>query len=325
MLNHDIRTLGHAGPSPELFEDVSLFFFSQIQASAYGVWRVHLNAAKTLFNLWGIENLVGNPAYELHLCHLVRADVFGATMAPASHISNEDVAQHEVYLDILARFDVDICGTLVPIPEAVVRAIILVNIHRAEVHSLNAENPKEDPKTSSSLPAILELLQEFDPVQWATHLPTHTSSQATSWTLLATCFQTAATLYLIRTCASDTHAAGQHLIGDIISPTYTTLRTTTRELFTLRQHGGVHYKYILWPMVICGIHAVARKDKEQVMFLCESLERTTLDLGTLSMREASVFLSELWDRRERSTEQSRGNEGGVLWDEIFQRAPLFLL
>lgn len=324
ILSHKIKTFGQTGPDPELFEDVSLFFFSQIQASAYGAWRAHLNAAKTLFNLWGIEPLMGDSAYELHLCHLVRADVFGTTMAPASHITAEDVAQHRVYLDLLGQFDVDICGTLVPIPEVVIRATILINMNRAEEHALDERATGANAGTSSSLSTILGLLQEFDPIAWALHLPSHTSTQATSWALLATCFQAAAILYLVQACASSINADEEYLVEDIVTPTHRTLDETTRKLFELRQNGGVHYKYILWPMVVCGVLSIIRKDEEQLRFLCESLERTTVDLGTLSMREAAVFLGQLWESSIQGTAETSGNI--ILdWDAIFHRAPLFLL
>jgi hypothetical protein len=131
ILNHKIKSLGQLGPDQELFEDVSLFFFSQIQASAYGAWRAHLNAAKTLLNLWGVETLMGNPGYEFQLCHLALADIFGAAMAPASHITAEDVEQHKVYLRLLGRFKVDVCNTMVPIPEPIVRSVAAINISRA--------------------------------------------------------------------------------------------------------------------------------------------------------------------------------------------------
>jgi hypothetical protein len=39
ILNHKIKTLGQLGPDKELFEEVSLFFFSQIQASLWSMAR----------------------------------------------------------------------------------------------------------------------------------------------------------------------------------------------------------------------------------------------------------------------------------------------
>lgn len=324
ILSHNITTCGHIGPDPELFEDVCFFFFSQIQASAYGAWRAHLNAAKRLFNLWGIATLVRDAHYGFHLYHLVMADIFGMTMTPASHISEEDVSQQKVYIGLLGQFTLDICGTPFPIPEVVVQAIVSINMCRAAtpLHTTHATNESHDVTMLSS--EALQLLQNFDPVDWALHLQSHTSSQTTSWTLLATCFQTAATLYLIQTCARDFGSSGEFSSENISAAAYDELSKSTHELLSLREHGGVLYKYILWSMVILGIESVSRRNERQVVFLCESLEQSTKDLGTLSMREASIFLNGLW---ESSAIQEAGpsKESFMNWDVIFERGPLFLI
>jgi hypothetical protein len=324
VLNHRIKTLGQVGPNPELFEDVSLFFFSQIQASAYGAWRAHLNAGKALFNAWGVDALMGKSEYEFHLFHLVIADVFGMATAPALHISAEDAAQHKVYLALLGRLNVDVCGTMVPIPEVVVRATTSINIVRAAKATQGVHTTEQGPDCEPSTLDILESLQAFDPTNWASHLPSRTSSHAMSWALLATCYQTAAILYLARTCGTSLEANIEEPRDDYETSSYSRLSSSIRELYDLRQCGGVLYKYILWPMVICGVETVARKDEQQLRLLCKSLEWTTVSLGTLSMREAAVFLDELWkSHNERS---DRSSEKVVIdWDAIFHNAPLFLM
>ena len=323
VLNHRIKTLGQVGPNPELFEDVSLFFFSQLQASAYGAWRAHLNAAKALFNVWGVDALMGKSEYEFHLCHLVIADVFGTTTAPAPHISAEDVAQHKVYLGLLGRLNVDVCGTMVPIPEVVVRATTSTNIIRAAKATQGVHTTEKGLDSEPSMPAILESLQAFDPTDWASHLPRRTSSHAVSWALLAACYQTADILYLARTCGTSPEATTEELRDDYGTSSYSRLSSSIRELYDLRQCGGVLHKYILWPMVICGVETVARKDEQQLQLLCELLEWTTVSLGTLSMREAAVFLGELW---RSHNERSDGSSKKVVidWDAIYHNAPLFL-
>lgn len=317
ILKHKIRTLGQVGPDPELFEDVSLFFFSQIQASAYGAWRVHLRAAKTLFNLWGVEALMGSPEYEFFLCHLVLADVFGTAMEPASHITVEDVKQHQVYLGLLGRFNVDVCSTMVPIPEPIVRTTATINMLRAAQKDVDVHFEQEREANASSVDAVLNTLKDFDPTDWALHRPRHTSSQATSWALLAICFQAASVFYLVRT--SDTATCGSD--AELF---YSQLKSSIRELYELRKNGGVLYKYILWPMVVCGVEAVFRQDDEQLQYLSKVLEETTIDLGTLSMREASQFLNKLWIDSTK-IQVDRTNPLRMDWDTIFDRAPLFLM
>ena len=320
ILSRKIQTSVQMEPNLELFEDVSLFFFSQIQASAYGAWKAHLSAAKTLFNLWGVEVLMGNVDYEFFLCHLVLADVFGTSMATTTHISAADVSQHKTYLELLGRFSVDVCSTMVPIPEAIVRATAAMNITRAagSVSSLQTVTTEQHPPLSIS--SIFESLQSFDPAEWATHRPRHTYSQAPSWTLLATCFQSATILYFIHCSEMDISGVDE----DLVLYHHTQLKNAVCDLYDLKKHGGVLYKYILWPMVVNGVEAVMLNDEEHLRFLCELLEQTTIDLGTLSMREASIFLEELWVNNKRRTAE-RSNELPLDWDTIFVRAPLFLM
>lgn len=258
---------------------------------------------------------MGSSDYEFSLCHLVLADIFGAAMAPASRITSEDIEQHKVYLGLLGRFNVDVCSTMVPVPEAIVRSVASINISRArKLHNMESEQSQvEDP---ASTDAILNTLRVFDPTDWALHRPRHTSSQATSWALLATCFQAAAVLYLIRTSYMDTYKEAADLF-------YGRLAKCIRELYELRKEGGTLYKYILWPMVVCGVAAVLRSDERQMKSLCGLLEQTTMDLGTLSMREAAAFLDELWLASLRENlETDRSHRA---WDDIFQLAPLFLM
>lgn len=324
ILNHKIQTLGQVGPDPELFEDVSLFFFSQIQSSAYGAWRAHLSAAKTLFNLWGVESLMGNMDYEFFLCHLVLSDVFGTAMAPASTILADDVTQHKIYLGLLGRFNVDVCSTMVPIPDEIARATAAINISRGERSKLSTDSAERQICTAS-VSSIWTVIHAFSPEHWASRRSGSTIEQTTSWALLATCFHSAVALYFARTLGTGMSSTESDWVGDERDVDYNQLVQAIQELYNLKSQGGVHYKYILWPMVVSGVEAVDRSDKRQLRFLCERLQQTTIDLGTLSMREASVFLEELWSKRGRSDAESPGSTTKVDWDAVFECAPLFLM
>jgi hypothetical protein len=263
--------------------------------------------------------MVGNPGYTFHLYHLVLADIYGVTMAPSDQVSAEHVAQHEVYLQLLGRFNVAVWSTMVPVPEEIIRATITINLSRSAKVTQGMHTTAQDCEDGSASLRIIECLQAFDPIDWAANLPEHTSAHSKSWALLATCFQTATILYSIHTCTSNARSS-----ESTSTSAYEELIKATRELYDLRERGGVHYKYILWPMVICGIESVAKQDESQLQFLCESLEQTTTDLGTLSMREAAVFLQQL---RRNGTERSVESPDKVdlEWDTIFSSAPLFLL
>jgi hypothetical protein len=64
---------------------------------------------------------------------------------------------------------------------------------------------------------------------------------------------------------------------------YRILDAAVIDIFQQSVHRGTHYKFVLWPLVICGIETVARGHGVKLQFLCEALEKTTIDLGTLAM------------------------------------------
>lgn len=118
-------------------------------------------------------------------------------------------------------------------------------------------------------------------------------------------------LYLARTSAIAACGSDAELF-------YNRLTKCVRELYELRQQGGVLYKYVLWPMVVCGVEAVLQQDGQQLQSLCGLLEQTTMDLGTLSMREAAMFLNELWVSGTKRELESP-SQPHMDWDTIFDR------
>jgi hypothetical protein len=324
QLSQHIKTTSLVRPSPELFEDMNLFFSSQIQQSSYRAWRAHLDGAKTLLNLWGADNLMGSAKRDFNLYNFMMADIYGSTTAPSSQLSATHMAQHNTYSTWLGYLDVDFCGTLTPVPEEIVRTTIDINIFRATRVSTSEDAAKNQHDSVQLCSSLLLSLQAFDPVVWAAHLPKRTLNHITSWTLLARCFQAATILYLFQTCAFGLPIDDEHNGEDVRTLYYHSLSTAISELFVSKLCGGVHYKYVLWPMLMCGIGSVARRDTLLTRFLCESLEQMTLDLGTLSMREAAILLEKLESNSAYDiTETSHGIN--MEWDRIFERAPLFLL
>lgn len=77
-------------------------------------------------------------------------------MASAALITAEDVSQHRVYLDLLGRFNVDVCSTMVPIPEAIVRTTAAINISRAAQKKMDVQSAQEEGGDGSSVDAILD-------------------------------------------------------------------------------------------------------------------------------------------------------------------------
>jgi hypothetical protein len=91
---------------------------------------------------------------------------------------------------------------------------------------------------------------------------------------------------------------------------------------------GAYWKFIFWPLAIAGVHcATENRSYEDYEYICGRLLEMTAVLGTLCMRDASVFIRRLWGECEelRARGGGVGEGGGLSWDEIFREAPLFLL
>jgi hypothetical protein len=305
----------------QVIEAASMFLCTQIQQSAYGTWRTHLRGAKALMTHW---QHTCSTRLDLPMGVISMVDVFGTTMAPSKILSRDTVAEHTQYLQLLGRLDADLLDTFIPIPVEVLEAIISINIHR--VATLDFGPPNDLCYANiPSLTATLASLQQFDADQWADRLPSEYANQSANWALLATCYQSASILYLFQSYKLATKSVLQGADLDHIRVViYRTLITSIMKLFEQRMHGGTHYKFMLWPIVICGIESAARGQHWDLKSLCWVLEATTLDLGTLAMREAAAFLEVVWDYCEKR--QGQSTDYMVLdWDTIFERAPLFLM
>jgi hypothetical protein len=252
-------------------------------------------------------------------------DIYGTTMAPSRLLSKEMITEHMLYLELVGRLDVDIPNTLMPIPSPVVEATITINIHRiARSNGLGStDDPRHQKMPSPS--AVLASLQQFDATRWARGLSSDALTNPTGWVALAQGYQAATMLHLFQSglpLAGSVASIGVQ--KDIRWITYRTLITAITDLFNRRLHGGTHHKFILWPMVVCGIEAASRMEREDLDFLRDSLETTTLDLGSLTMREAAAFLKNVSKHCERRLDHLEDSIA-VEWDKIFDCAPVFVM
>lgn len=245
-------------------------------------------------------------------------------MAPSKLLLEDTLAEHMLYLRIVGSLQVDVLSTLTPIPLEILKAIIAINPHRAAVTDQHRLSYQECYQHLPSLNAILVSLRHFDSSRWAYGLPAEYTIEAENWTLLATYYQAATTLYLFQSCSPIADCnTGDELHNDTRRATYRILVNSITELFDRRLQGCTHYKYISWPMVICGIESAARGERNDLKFLCSSLETTTLDLGTLGMREGAEFLENVWaDCKLRRSHLMECVTFG--WDETLKLAPIFL-
>ena len=307
----------------QLFQAANMFLYAQIQQSAYGPWRTHLQGAKALIGSRQ-ETILGR--YDFAFFSFCMVDIYGTTMAPSRLLSKEMIAEHMLYLELVGRLDVDVPNTLTPIPSAVVEATITINIHRiARSNGLGATNdPRHQNMPSPS--AVLASLQQFDATRWARGLPSDALTYSIGWVALAQGYQAATMLHLFQ---SGLPLASIGIQNNIRWVTYRTLITAIKDLFDQRLHGGTHHKFMLWPMVVCGIEAAFRMEREDLDFLRDSLETMTLDLGSLTMRGAAAFLKNVSKHCENRLDHLRRDHLedsiAVEWDKIFDCAPVFIV
>jgi hypothetical protein len=320
-LRHMITDAAHPQPDSQMSAAACMFLCLGIQQSAYGDWRTHLHGAKALLGPWR-EDVRGHDDFDRFVISLV--DIYGTTTAPSTLLSRNTLDEHILYLKLVDSLQVEILDTLTPVPLEVLKATIAINIHRTAVANQDGTCCLQHYPEIPSCRAILDSLQHFNPYQWACGLPSKYVPDAESWTLLATCYQAASTLYLLQSHTSTADGKDRdELPNHTRSSIYHILLKSITELFDRRLQGGMHYKFILWPMVICGIEAAARRGRIDLEFLCSSLETTTLELGTLGMREAAEFLENVWTDCE--LRRSHSDCYTIDWDDTFKRAPVFLM
>jgi hypothetical protein len=180
---------------PHLFEITNMFVYSQIQESAYGAWRNHLEGAKALIRPWAESTF---DSHNFALYNVIMVDIYGTTMAPSKLLSGETVTQHLHYLALLGPLKVDILSTLTPVPAEMLHATIAINIFRAAIVSQSILSGDNHRRNSLSLGASLAFLQCFDPHHWLSKSLSVHASPTANWVSLTSCFQTATILYLFR-------------------------------------------------------------------------------------------------------------------------------
>jgi len=320
-LHRKLLKLGSKDPDPRLVEATSMFVCSQLQASVYGPWRIHLEGAKALLQRWGgYGSLLGRCDFACYI--LVTTDIYGTTTSPQALLGAETVSQHRLYERLLEQLQIDTWMTVVPVPIDILLATIHINILRADASADMDGNEDAVALRARESLSILSSLRSFDPRAWAMRLPAPTLRHLEGWMMLATCFQAATILYLFlgqpHGVLMDAESQGIRLAS------YHTLVAMVLELHRERRQDGKHYKFITWPMVMCGIEAVVQRDGVEIKFLCDALDVTTTDLGCMAMRDAADFLAALWRRTEKARAGSE-EDVELNWNNVFERAPVFLM
>lgn len=328
----------------------------QIQFSAYAPWQFHIDGAWSLVQAHGGLEVAAR--MDVELCRLLQQfallDIFGMTTHRLTKVTAETIISRAAsYASIFHDSGFDSCNPWRLIPNQLAKVLIRINVLRAQNVLFAKARPRID-----GLSGILDHLDGLSPTQWAAaEISTNTAAllapsdlsedQETkdAWVALMTAYRNAAILYAISSLTSlgSTSASG---IIDLQDPApccaerqltaYHALLASLHVLFDQRSrrrrdHGtnrssksaatsaGLLHKFVIWPMVIAGIHStLVYHDQDATRFLCSEMQAVGEELGTVSMIDGARIVERLELGRERGRDVSS-------WDELFDGAPLFFM
>lgn len=321
-LLHDQVEACSKKPDSALFTLIIAFLSSSLQQSAYGACRNHLEAARTTLNVYGMRSLTSFDNFDLRVYMVV--DILAMTTAPPALLSPVAIDHHLHYLDLIGKLPVDSWMTAIPIPDELLASLAVVNLRRGGM-ALIPRPLCGSHDIGTSTESIVAYIQAFSPVTWAMKIRSPSSNdQSAEWELLARCFQGASCLYAL---LSDDNPS---VTGDDYAKLdksrvflYVALTTCIRKLYDREHTKANHHNFLLWPMLIAGVEAVARRDQSELEFLCRKLKAATISMGAMAMHEAAAFLENLKDTTW--TDRMTFENLQLDWGTIFERGPMFIM
>ncbi|KAL4792243.1 fungal-specific transcription factor domain-containing protein [Aspergillus venezuelensis] len=320
-----------------------LLLFAQLQQGAYGPWRIHLDGFRALINLYGGYETFFNrqPYCNFVLSNLLVIDAVSTTMTPMAMMTPDTIKWHLEYLKALSHVDYNLSPTPIEIPQDLLKSIMMVNLARASSRHIT------DRAGLLILPLTGVLCELGVMHQWdrdpnvapsfsslTTRAETQKSSNKPSgYALFMACFHSAVILYAIEGYSSMDMSSGRvtdttlapSVIREIRNAAFASLMNSIHTLFQAKKDRNCeesYWKFIFWPLVVAGVHcAVRNRDRNDFDYICARLYEMAAELGTVSMRDAALFLRRLW-----AETSSLGPDWTLkTWDDIFVDAPLFLL
>lgn len=243
---------------------VIMLLTQEVQMSATSLWSMHLEAARSLMvHLGGIETIWS--LAPLHRSLLILYMVIDMVSPPTSPSWSINEVQQRTYLETIGRLE-DFGRTCVasvqPCPLPILTAVVQTNIMRAETYKYqtNPDLPDPDFESLSQTAALtIASLLRFDPAAWSHKVCTdylslplpqrRNDSYGAAWTALATSYQAAAIIYLLRSTQQTlvTDIAGQDaesLLADQRWRLDTALTFLCRDLSRVRASGL--WRFVGW-------------------------------------------------------------------------------
>ncbi|EAS27689.3 uncharacterized protein CIMG_10294 [Coccidioides immitis RS] len=323
-------------------------FMAEMQRSAMGEWWTHCEGARRIIDLRGGLRSVymQNPGLRSNLAYFMLADIMSATTAAALPVA-EATRQLE-YCALIPDMFQNGLETCVICPNELLDAIIQINHLRSLRHYGIRSITGTDETVGKS---IMQSIISFPVSEWADKMSAHYSKTAADvligetrsgfiqptrddWIQIATMYYAAVLLYCIRSLALDsleevlrvpcTLGSSESMVSYV---TVEETQAVARQILFDRLGSVLSQgkrgkqaleKVLIWPIFIAGIEAAMDpRYAGRRRFVCEALHTLSRSLGTLTLRDAKVFLCGLWSRISK---QDGNGISQYWWDDIFKGA-----
>lgn len=351
---------------------VVMLLAQEVQMSATSLWSMHLEAARSLVaQFGGVESIWSSaPLHQGLFTLYIMIDIMSPPTSPAWTISE---AQQREYLFTLSRlqgFERRIIASFQPCPLPVLLAIVRTNILRAKIHGHVDRGPVSNSEDSSgdSNPRIFALtlaaLLRFDPGTWSRKVCTEylqhpmprrkDDADEAAWTALATSYQSAAVIYLLRSAQHTSSAAGiggdaEGLLHEQRTRLSSSLSFLCRDL--TRTKASALWRFVSWPLLTYSYELVAwsaiasptstpspdsdgdaalplngvQMPSENVVAALRRLRRVARRLGANSLFDGVELLEGVWRRRCERLALAGADCGEWAWDEGFEGRCVFIV
>lgn len=349
---------------------VLMFLTQEVQMSATSLWSMHLEAARSLvLQLGGVETLWSRaPMYQGLFTLYTMIDIMSPPTSPAWSINE---AQQREYLDMIGRLEAveqRFIASFQPCPLPVLTGVIRTNILRAALHSQQTTRGSivDTKSTEETLFLTLASLLRFDPADWSRKVCTDylclplpqrkDDCHEAAWTALATCYQTAAIIYLLRSMKHTpiARSVGQDtegLLPEQRSKLFTALSFLCRDLSCVKASGL--WRFVSWSLFIYAYElvgwmqiwpsitnispesgyehdeaivavSVPPNPPNIVVMALRRLQKVGRRLGANCLFDGVELLQGVWRRRWQN--QAFGGGGGMWnWDDGFAGRCVFVV
>lgn len=345
---------------------VVMLLTQEVQMSATSLWSMHLEAARSLVDLLGgVERFWStSPKLQGLFTLFIMIDVMSPPTSPAWSINETQQRNYLASISRMEDFERRIIASFQPCPLSVLQAIVQTNVLRAMIFRIGSHDIENylDSNTGQTLTQTaamtLASLLRFDPSAWSHKVCTgylelsqprpHDDADQAAWAGLATAYQSAAIIYLLRSTQHKplARAAGptdnvEGMLHEQRTRLSAALSFLCRDLS--RSKASALWRFVSWPLFISAYEliawdqvvrsdgtppssgdGVAGTDQQQqqlspptpknITAMLRRLQKVARRLGANSMFDAVELLEKVWRRRSSSVQA--GNSSGLDGDQI---------